>query len=235
MLSGRLHSTTQRIGQIEMIQVYNVSMSYKEDIEVLHEINFEVKKGEFVFLVGTSGAGKTTILRLLYRELVPTAGHIVLAGQNLSQISRSQIPYLRRRMGVIFQDFKLLPNKTVQENIALAMKVMGAKRSRIRQQVDQLLHQMSLIHRKDALPEDISGGEQQRVAIARAMANDPLVLLADEPTGNLDPKLSLEIMHLFESFNFRGTTVMVATHDLSLVQQLGKRVIRIKDGRNVEE
>ena len=218
-----------------MIQVYNVSMSYKEDIEVLHEINFNVKKGEFVFLVGTSGAGKTTILRLLYRELAPTSGHIVLAGQNLSQISRSQIPYLRRRMGVIFQDFKLLPNKTVQENIALAMKVTGAKRLQIRQQVDQLLHQMSLVHRKDALPEDISGGEQQRVAIARAMANDPVVLLADEPTGNLDPKLSLEIMHLFESFNFRGTTVMVATHDLSLVQQLGKRVIRIEDGKNVED
>ncbi len=217
-----------------MIQVYNVSMSYKEDIEVLHEINFNVKKGEFVFLVGTSGAGKTTILRLLYRELAPTSGHIVLAGQNLSQISRSQIPYLRRRMGVIFQDFKLLPNKTVQENIALAMKVTGAKRLQIRQQVDQLLHQMSLVHRKDALPEDISGGEQQRVAIARAMANDPVVLLADEPTGNLDPKLSLEIMHLFENFNFRGTTVMVATHDLSLVQQLGKRVIRIEDGKNVE-
>jgi cell division transport system ATP-binding protein len=218
-----------------MIQVYNVSMSYKEDIEVLHEINFEVKKGEFVFLVGTSGAGKTTILRLLYRELVPTSGHIVLAGQNLSQISRSQIPYLRRRMGVIFQDFKLLPNKSVQENVALAMKVTGTKRSQIRQQVDQLLHQMSLVHRKGALPEDISGGEQQRVAIARAMANDPVVLLADEPTGNLDPKLSLEIMHLFESFNFRGTTVMVATHDLSLVQQFGKRVIRIEDGRTVEE
>lgn len=216
-----------------MIQVYNVSMSYKKDIEVLHEINFEVKKGEFVFLVGTSGAGKTTILRLLYRELAPTSGHIIIAGKNLSQISRSQIPYLRRRMGVIFQDFKLLPNKTVQENIALAMKVTGTNRSHIRQQVDQLLHQMSLVHRKDALPEDISGGEQQRVAIARAMANDPVVLLADEPTGNLDPKLSLEIMHLFESFNFRGTTVMVATHDLSLVQQLGKRVIQIEDGKNV--
>jgi cell division transport system ATP-binding protein len=218
-----------------MIQVYNVSMSYKKDIEVLHEINFHVKKGEFVFLVGTSGAGKTTILRLLYRELVPTSGQIILAGKNLSQISRSQIPYLRRRMGVIFQDFKLLPNKTVQENIALAMKVTGTKRPHIRQQVDRLLHQMSLVHRKDALPEDISGGEQQRVAIARAMANDPVVLLADEPTGNLDPKLSLEIMHLFENFNFRGTTVMVATHDLSLVQQLGKRVIRIEDGKNVED
>lgn len=218
-----------------MIQVYNVSMSYKRDIEVLHDINFHVEKGEFVFLVGTSGAGKTTILRLLYRELAPTAGHIVIAGKNLSQISRSQIPYLRRRMGVIFQDFKLLPNKTVQENIALAMKVTGSTRPQIREQVDQLLHQMSLVHRKDALPEAISGGEQQRVAIARAMANNPVVLLADEPTGNLDPKLSLEIMHLFESFNFRGTTVMVATHDLSLVQQLGKRVIRIEDGRNVED
>ena len=217
-----------------MIQVYNVSMSYKKDIEVLHDINFHVEKGEFVFLVGTSGAGKTTILRLLYRELAPTSGHIVIAGKNLSQISRSQIPHLRRRMGVIFQDFKLLPNKTVQENIALAMKVTGATRAQIRPQVDQLLHQMSLVHRKDALPEDVSGGEQQRVAIARAMANNPVVLLADEPTGNLDPRLSLEIMHLFESFNFRGTTVMVATHDLSLVQQLGKRVISIEDGRNVE-
>jgi cell division transport system ATP-binding protein len=218
-----------------MIQVYNVSISYKEDIEVLHEISFHVKRGEFVFLVGPSGAGKTTILRLLYREFVPTSGHIVLAGKNLAQISRSQIPHLRRRMGVIFQDFKLLPNKTVQENIALAMKVTGAKRSLIRQQVNQLLHQMGLVHRRNAMPEDISGGEQQRVAIARAMANDPVLVLADEPTGNLDPKLSLEIMHLFESFNFRGTTVLVATHDLALVQQLGKRVIRIEDGKTIAD
>ena len=196
-------------------------MSYKKDIEILREISFEVQKGEFVFLVGPSGAGKTTILRLLYRELAPTAGEIIIAGKNLAKIARSQIPYLRRNMGIVFQDFKLLSNKTVQENIALAMKVTGAKRSLIRQQVNQLLHQMSLVHRRDALPEDISGGEQQRVAIARAMANDPVLLLADEPTGNLDPKLSLETMHLFESFNFRGTTVLVATHDLALVQQLG--------------
>jgi cell division transport system ATP-binding protein len=218
-----------------MIQIYNVSMSYKEDIEVLREISFHIGKGEFVFLVGPSGAGKTTVLRLLYRELAPTSGQIVIAGKNLAKISRSQIPRLRRNIGVIFQDFKLLPNKTVQENIALAMKVTGAKRSLIRQRVNQLLHQMSLVHRRDALPEDISGGEQQRVAIARAMANDPLLLLADEPTGNLDPKLSLEIMHIFESFNFRGTTVLVATHDLGLVQQLSKRVIRIEDGMSVED
>jgi len=216
-----------------MIQLYNVSMGYKGDIRVLHEVSFEVHKGEFTFLVGPSGAGKTTVLRLLYRELSPTSGNVIVAGKNLAQISKAQIPYLRRKMGVVFQDFKLLPKKTVEENIALAMKVTGARRSFIRQRVNQLLHQMSLVHRRDALPEDISGGEQQRVAIARAMANDPLVLLADEPTGNLDPRLSLEIMHLFEAFNFRGTTVLVATHDLPLVQQLGKRVIRIEGGRVV--
>lgn len=210
-------------------------MSYKKDIEVLREISFHAKKGEFIFLVGPSGAGKTTVLRLLHRELVPTSGQIVIAGKNLATISRLQIPYLRRKMGVVFQDFKLLPNKTVQQNIAIAMKVTGARQSLIRQQVNQLLHQMSLVHRRDALPEDISGGEQQRVAIARAMANNPVLLLADEPTGNLDPKLSLEIMHLFENFNFRGTTVLVATHDLALVQQLGKRVIRIEDGRTIED
>jgi len=218
-----------------MIEVYQVGMSYKRHIDVLHDISFQVEKGEFVFLVGPSGAGKTTVLRILCRELIPTSGQIIIAGQNLSRLSRAQIPYLRRKMGMVFQDFKLLPNKTVQGNIALAMKVAGTPRSEIRLTVNQLLHQMSLVHRRDALPEEISGGEQQRVAIARAIANNPSVLLADEPTGNLDPKLSLEIMHLFESFNFQGTTVLVATHDLALVQQLGKRVIRIEDGRIVEQ
>ena len=137
-------------------------------------------------------------------------------------------------MGVVFQDFKLLPNKTVQQNIALTMKVTGAKRAEIQSNVNQLIHQMGLVHRRNAYPEELSGGEQQRVAIARATVNNPLLLMADEPTGNLDPKLSLEIMHLFETFNFRGATVLVATHDLALVQQLGKRVIRIEDGRVIE-
>ncbi len=218
-----------------MIEVFEVGMSYKRHIDVLHDISFQVEKGEFVFLVGPSGAGKTTVLRILCRELIPTSGQIIIAGQNLSRLSRAQIPYLRRKIGMVFQDFKLLPNKTVQGNIALAMKVAGTPRSEIRVTVNQLLHQMSLVHRRDALPEEISGGEQQRVAIARAIANNPSVLLADEPTGNLDPKLSLEIMHLFENFNFQGTTVLVATHDLALVQQLGKRVIRIEDGRIVEQ
>ena len=217
-----------------MIQAYNVSMCYKEDIQVLHDVSFQVQKGEFTFLVGESGAGKTTILRLLYRGLVPTNGELVVAGRNLSTLSKSEIPHFRRQIGVVFQDFKLLSNKTVQENIAISMKVTGIRRSEIRNSVNQLLHQMSLVHRRDAYPEEISGGEQQRVAIARAMANNPTILLADEPTGNLDPKLSLEIMRLFENFNFRGTTVLVATHDITLVRQLGRRVIRIQEGQSVE-
>ena len=215
-----------------MIQMFHVDMCYKSDIQVLHDITIEVEKGEFLFLVGASGAGKTTILRLLYRELHPTSGSIIVAGKNLSRIRRSEVPYFRRRIGVIFQDFKLLPHKTVEENIALAMKVTGAKRSTIRIQTDQLMRKTGLTHRKDALPEDISGGEQQRVAIARAMANDPQLLLADEPTGNLDPEISTTIMQLFEDFNQGlGTTVLIATHDVALAEQMNKRVIHIEEGR----
>ncbi len=216
-----------------MIQVYHVNMSYKKDATVLHDISFSVQKGEFAFLVGPSGSGKTTILRLLYRDLLPDSGQIIVAGKNLSKLTRSQIPFLRRRMGIVFQDFKLLPHKTVYENVALALKVTGTSRVNVRKNVMQLLHRTGLSYRQDAYPEDISGGEQQRTAIARAMANDPMILFADEPTGNLDPKLSLDIMHLFESFNYRGTTVLVATHDIALVQQLNKRVIRLEEGRIV--
>ena len=209
-------------------------MSYKKDIQILRDISFNVDAGDFVFLVGPSGTGKTTILRILYRELVPTSGDVVVIGKHLNRIRNSEIPKLRRQMGVVVQDFKLLPNKTVQQNIALAMKVTGAKRTEIQSNVNQLIHQMGLVHRRNAYPEELSGGEQQRVAIARATVNSPLLLMADEPTGNLDPKLSLEIMHLFETSNFHGATVLVATHDLALVQQLGKRVIRIENGRVVE-
>ena len=217
-----------------MIQVYKVDMSYKKDIQTLRDVSFNVDSGDFVFLVGPSGTGKTTLLRILYRELIPTSGDVVVIGKHLNRIRNSEIPKLRRQMGVVFQDFKLLPNKTVQQNIALTMKVTGAKRAEIQSNVNQLIHQMGLVHRRNAYPEELSGGEQQRVAIARATVNNPLLLMADEPTGNLDPKLSLEIMHLFETFNFRGATVLVATHDLALVQQLGKRVIRIEDGRVIE-
>lgn len=217
-----------------MIQAYNVSMSYKEGVSVLRDVSFSVRKGEFVFLVGPSGSGKTTILRLLYRDLLPTAGQIVVAGKNLSKVTGAQLPFIRRRMGIVFQDFKLLPHKTVYENVALALKVTGMGRASVRKNVMQLLHRTGLTYRQDAFPTDISGGEQQRTAIARAMANDPLILFADEPTGNLDPKLSVDIMHLFESFNFRGTTVLVATHDIALVRQLNKRVIRLEEGKIIE-
>jgi len=204
-----------------MIRVHQVSLTYKRGINALSNVSLQVEKGEFVFLVESSGAGKTTLLRLLYRELTPTAGQIVVAGKNLAKISRTQLPLLRRKMGLVFQDVKLLPNRNVGENIAVAMKIMGARWGLIRQKVSQLLHQMSISHRKDAYPAEISGGEQQRVAIARAVANVSVLILADEPTGNLEPKLSFDVMHLFERFNFRGTTVLVATHDSTLVQQCG--------------
>jgi cell division transport system ATP-binding protein len=209
-------------------------MKYKEDIEVLHDVNMSVEKGEFAFLVGPSGAGKTTVLRLIYRELTPTEGQIIVAGYNLSKIKSAQLPYCRRKLGIVFQDFKLMPNKTVAQNIAFSMRAVGARRSQIKKNVDRVLEWTNLTHRRNALPEDISGGEQQRTSIARAMINDPLIILADEPTGNLDPELSLEIMYLFERLNTRGTTVLVATHDINLVRQLGKRVIRIDRGRIIE-
>lgn len=218
-----------------MIQMYSVSMRYKHDIEVLHKISMSVDKGDFVFLVGPSGAGKTTVLRLLYRELIPTEGQIVVSGHNLSKLKSAQLPYFRRKLGIVFQDFKLLPNKTVEQNIAFSMRVTGAKRSQIKKNVARAVEWTNLQHRCKALPEDISGGEQQRTSIARAIVNNPLLILADEPTGNLDPDLSLEIMRLFERVNVQGTTVLVATHDINLVRQMGKRVIRIDSGRVVEE
>ncbi len=218
-----------------MIQMYGVSMRYKHDIEVLHDITMSVEKGEFAFLVGPSGAGKTTVLRLLYRELAPTEGQIVVAGYNLPKIRSAQLPYFRRKLGIVFQDFKLLPNKTVERNIAFPMRVIGAKRSQIKKNVERAIEWTSLQHRRKALPEDISGGEQQRTSIARAIVNDPLLILADEPTGNLDPVLSLEIMRLFERANTRGTTVLVATHDVDLVARMGKRIIRIDRGGIIEE
>jgi cell division transport system ATP-binding protein len=218
-----------------MIQMFNVSMKYKEDIEVLHKVNMMIEKGEFAFLVGPSGAGKTTVLRLLYRELIPTEGQLIVAGQNLSKIKSAQLPFFRRKLGIVFQDFKLLPGKTVAQNIAFSMRVIGARRAQIKKSVDRVLEWTNLTHRRNALPEDISGGEQQRASIARAMVNNPQLIMADEPTGNLDPKLSLEIMQLFERLNISGATILVATHDVNLVRQMGKRVIGIDRGRIIEE
>ena len=165
----------------------------------------------------------------MFRDLVPTTGQVIVAGQNLRRIRPGQLAHFRRRIGVVFQDFKLLPNRTVFENVAIALKVTGESRPKIRERVDHILPRVGLAHRRNALPAEISGGEQQRVAIARAMVNNPMILLADEPTGNLDPGLSVDIMDLFEGFNLRGTTVMIATHDTALAVERKKRVLRLED------
>ncbi len=217
----------------KMIQMDKVSVKVKK-MSILHDVSIDIDKGEFVFLVGSSGAGKSTVLRLLHREITPTSGIINVAGYNLSQIKISELPHYRRKVGFVFQDFKLLPNRTVAQNVALSLRVVGARGSHIKRNVDRALEWTNLTHRKDAIPEDISGGEQQRAAIARAIVNDPAILLADEPTGNLDPDLSLEIMRLFERLNKRGATVLVATHDIDLALKLNKRIIIIHQGKIIE-
>jgi len=217
-----------------IIQMDHIFMQYKKHTEIIHDLNISIDKGEFIFLVGSSGAGKTTVLRMLYREIIPTSGEIIVAGQNIAKLRSWQLPYYRRKLGLVFQDFKLLPNRTISQNISLSMQVTKAKRSNIKKNVDRVLEWTALSHRRDALPDDISGGEQQRAAIARAIVNDPSVILADEPTGNLDPELSMEIMRMFERFNMRGATVLVATHNINLVRQFNKRIIRIDHGRIIE-
>ena len=219
----------------KIIQFDNVSMKYKKDATVLHDITFTVDKGEFLFLVGSSGAGKSTVLSLLHRALVPTSGKIKVAGFDLQNLKDSQVPKYRRSVGIVFQDFKLLPKRTVAQNIAIALHVAGVKNAIVKRNVDRVLEWTNLTHRKNALPEDISGGEQQRAAIARAIVNDPPIILADEPTGNLDPHLAIDIMNLFERFNRRGATVVIATHDISLAEYLNKRIIKFEQGRIVED
>jgi cell division transport system ATP-binding protein len=218
-----------------MIQIDKLFMRYKKDVTILHDVSLSIDKGEFVFIVGPSGAGKSTILRLIHRELVPTSGIIQVAGYDLSKLKNSQIPHYRRKVGVVFQDFKLLPNRTIAQNIALALRVAGAKRSQIKRNVERVMEWTNLTHRKDALPEDISGGEQQRASIARAIVNEPPLILADEPTGNLDADLSFDIMSLLERFNRRGATVLVATHNIDLAREFDKRIIKIHQGKIIEE
>jgi len=218
-----------------MIQMFHVSKSYGSDAPALVDINLDIQKGEFVFLTGPSGAGKTTLLKLIFCAELPTSGQLLVTGRNVARISRSAIPYLRRRIGVVFQDFKLLPNRTVLDNVALALDVLGVPRRESSRRVKAMLKQVGLEHKADAHPPRLSGGEQQRVAIARALVNDPAILLADEPTGNLDPKLTIEIMDLLRDFSARGTTVLVATHDRSLLERYQKRTIGIEGGRVVND
>jgi cell division transport system ATP-binding protein len=213
------------------IRMFHVSKSYLAGSFALRDVSIELAKGEFVFLTGPSGAGKTTLLKLLFGAERPNEGQIVVLGRNIARLGESAVPALRQRIGVVFQDFKLLPRRTVEENVALALQVTGAPPREIRARVFAVLKQLGLQHRRYHHPLSLSGGEQQRVAIARALVNEPEILLADEPTGNLDPDLTIEIMDLIASTALRGTTVVVATHELEIVRRYGKRVLRLEGGQ----
>ncbi len=213
-----------------MIRFENVNKTYKADAVALSDMTVEIDKGEFVFIVGPSGSGKTTFIRLLLREEAPDSGHIWVAGRDIGALNHWKIPYLRRNIGCVFQDFRLLPNKTVFENVAFALEVIGRSKHQIASQVPQVLDLVGLSKKRENLPGELSGGEQQRVAVARAFVNRPLILLADEPTGNLDPKTSQGIMTLLERINRTGTTVLVATHDAGIVDQMRRRVIELDHG-----
>jgi len=213
-----------------MIQLFRVSKEYGRFRHALIDVSCNIERGEFVFLTGPSGAGKSTFLKLLFREESPTAGQIIVNGRNIGVLPPSQIPYFRRTVGVVFQDFKLIARKTVFENVAFVQNVLGLPRAEQKRRAYHVLKRVDLHHQMNALPEELSGGEQQRVAIARAIVNQPSLLLADEPTGNLDPVLSEEIMRLFAEINIRGTTVLVATHDVELIRRMGKRVLTLDRG-----
>ena len=213
-----------------MIKLEHVSKSYSAGVPALNDVNLEIEDGEFVFVVGDSGSGKSTLIKLLLKELEPTEGSIIINGKNLKKIKRRNIPKFRRNIGVVFQDFRLLKDRNVYENIAFAQKVIGEPTPKIRKRVQTMLSMVGLAHKYRAYPNEISGGEQQRVAIARALVNEPSILLADEPTGNLDSNNAWEIMKLLEEINQRGTTVIVVTHNLEIVKVMKKRVITIKKG-----
>ncbi len=214
-----------------MITLTHVGKQYDRIHTALADVSFAIDAGEFVFLTGPSGAGKSTLLKLLFREQIPSSGDIQLAGHHLASMPEAEIPLLRRKLGVVFQDFKLIRTRTIFENVAFVLKVLGVSASEQKQRTFRALKMVGLQHKLSSYPLQLSGGEQQRVAIARALVNDPLVLLADEPTGNLDPDLGQEIMALFERINGQGTTVVVATHDRGLIQRMKKRVIGLDHGR----
>jgi cell division transport system ATP-binding protein len=217
-----------------VIETHHLSKLYSRGLYALRDLSIVVQKGEFVFLTGPSGAGKSTFLRLLLRQERPSEGDIVVNGYNLSQLTSRQVQEYRRGIGFVFQDFKLIPDRTVLENISFVPEVLGVPIAQQRRRAFQVLKWVGLQHRINAYPRDLSGGEQQRIAIARALVNEPALLLADEPTGNLDPDLSLEIMNLFREINAGGTTVLVATHDRELIRLVGRRTIRLDQGRVVE-
>ncbi|HWK21928.1 MAG TPA: cell division ATP-binding protein FtsE [Ureibacillus sp.] len=218
-----------------MIQMKNVVKKYPNGVVAANGISIDIKKGEFVYVVGPSGAGKSTFIKLMYREEKPTSGDVIIAGINLSTLKKRQVPYLRRQLGVVFQDFKLLPRLNVYENVAFALEVIEENPKEIRKRVMEVLDLVGLKHKVRMFPDELSGGEQQRVSIARSIVNKPKVVIADEPTGNLDPETSWEIMNIFEEINTRGTTIIMATHNREIVNTIRKRVIAIEGGLIVRD
>jgi len=218
-----------------MIKTTGVTKDYKGGIRALEQISLNIAKGEFVFIVGPSGSGKSTFIKLLTKEEEPSSGQVYVAGKDLSTLPRWRVPYLRRNVGCVFQDFKLLPNKTVFENVAFGLEVIGRPRAVVRRQVPQILELVGLGEKLDRFPDELSGGEQQRVSIARAFVNRPLILVADEPTGNLDPATSVGIMRLLDRINRTGTTVVMATHDHAIVDSMRRRVVELENGRIVRD
>jgi cell division transport system ATP-binding protein len=214
-----------------VIQAFHVYKQYDRESSALSDVTLHITKGEFCFLTGPSGAGKTTFLKLVFREELPSQGQILVGGRNVTAIPESQIPELRRSIGVVFQDFKLLKRKTILENVAFVLRILSVPAKEQKRRAFSALKSVGLHHKMHAYPQQLSGGEQQRVAIARALINEPMLLLADEPTGNLDPEMAAEIMALFQDVNARGTTVLVATHDREMIQRMGKRVITLERGR----
>ncbi|MCL2383285.1 MAG: cell division ATP-binding protein FtsE [Oscillospiraceae bacterium] len=218
-----------------MIEFKNVSKTYATGTEAVHNANFKIEKGDFAFLVGASGSGKSTLIKLILKEEDPTDGSLIINGRDTTFLKPKRVPYLRRSMGVVFQDFRLLPDKTVYENVAFAMNIVKATPKHIRRQVPMVLSLVGLSNKSKVYPHELSGGEQQRVALARALVNNPSMIIADEPTGNLDPDTAWEIMTLLNEINLRGTTIVIATHAKDVVDKMKKRVIEIENGNIVRD
>ncbi|WP_404445449.1 cell division ATP-binding protein FtsE [Sutcliffiella horikoshii] len=218
-----------------MIEMQDVYKKYPNGVQAMDGINIKIKTGEFVYVVGPSGAGKSTFIKMMYREEKPTSGSIVIDGINLSKLKENKVPILRRNIGVVFQDFKLLPQLTVYENVAFALEVIEESPKNIKKRVMEVLDLVKLKHKARHLPNELSGGEQQRISIARSIVNKPKVMIADEPTGNLDPDTSWEIMSIFEEINEKGTTIVMATHNREIVNTIKKRVIAIENGKIVRD
>ena len=218
-----------------MLRMENVSKVYPGGSVALQDVDIHIKPGEFVFVVGPSGAGKSTFIKMLFREVLPTTGSIFVNGVDILSLTPKEIPYMRRQLGIIFQDYRLLPDRTVYENVAFAMQVIETPHRKIKRRVLNVLDLVGLRHRANAYPNELSGGEQQRIANARAIVNDPILVIADEPTGNLDPETSWDIMEIFKEINASGTTIVMATHDKEIVDAMGKRVVAIEHGNIVRD